>query len=69
MSLTGERAIQCATFILILVGLCGLSAWASYTFLSETNIILEAAAIALSWGVILLILYVSFKKLNWEWWG
>jgi hypothetical protein len=69
MSLTGERAIQCATFIPILVGLCGLSAWASYTFLSEANIILEAAAIALSWGVILLILYVSFKKLNWEWWG
>jgi len=64
---TAERAIQFAMFILILVGLCGLSAWASYTYLSE-NVILEAAAIALSWGVILLILYIGFKKLDWEWW-
>ena len=65
--MTGERAIQFAMFILILVGLCGLSAWASYTYLSE-NVILEVAAIALSWGVILLILYIGFKKLDWEWW-
>jgi hypothetical protein len=65
--LTGERAIQFAMFILILVGLCGLSAWASYTYLSE-NVILEVAAIALSWGVILLILYIGFKTLDWEWW-
>ncbi|MEM1563439.1 MAG: hypothetical protein QW161_02035 [Candidatus Bathyarchaeia archaeon] len=65
--MTAERAIQFAMFILILVGLCGLSAWASYAYLSE-NVILEAAAIALSWGVILLILYVGFKKLDWEWW-
>jgi len=64
---TAERAIQFAMFILILVGLCGLSAWASYTYLSE-NVILETAAIALSWGVILLILYIGFKKLDWEWW-
>ena len=66
--MTAERAIQCATFILILVGLCGLSAWAVYTYLSEAHVILEVAAIALSWGVILLILYVGFKKLRWEWW-
>jgi hypothetical protein len=66
--LTAERAIQCATFLLILVGLCWLSAWASYTYLSGAHIVLEVAAIALSWGVILLILYVSFEKLGWEWW-
>jgi hypothetical protein len=54
-------------FVLILVGLCGLSAWASYTHLGG-NVILEAAAIALSWGVILLILYIGFKRLDWEWW-
>jgi hypothetical protein len=64
---TAERVIQFAMFILILVGLCGLSAWASCAYLSG-NVILEAAAIALSWGVILLILYIGFKKLNWEWW-
>ncbi|MEM1565682.1 MAG: hypothetical protein QXG11_00690 [Candidatus Bathyarchaeia archaeon] len=67
--MTAERAIQCATFLLILVGLCGLSAWAAHFYLSEAHIILEVAAIALSWGVILLVLYVSFKKLDWEWWG
>jgi len=55
-------------FLLILVGLCGVSAWASYTYLNVTPI-LEVAGIALSWGVILLILYLSFKKLNWDWWS
>jgi hypothetical protein len=55
-------------FILILVGLCGVSAWASYAYLSEAHPILEVATIALSWGVILLVLYVSFKKLEWNWW-
>ena len=65
--MTAERAIQFAMFVLILVGLCGLSAWASYTHLGG-NVILEAAAIALSWGVILLILYIGFKRLDWEWW-
>ncbi|MGQ9538192.1 MAG: hypothetical protein ACUVTE_01190 [Candidatus Bathycorpusculaceae bacterium] len=46
--MTAERAIQCTAFILILVGLCGLSAWGSYTYLSEANIVLETAAIALA---------------------
>jgi len=66
--LTGERAIHFAMFILLLVGLCGISAWASYTYLSD-NLILEVAGIALSWGVILLILYLGFKKLDWNWWS
>jgi hypothetical protein len=68
INMTTERAIHFAIFVLMLVGLCGVSAWASYTFLSET-LILEVASIALSWGVILLILYVGFKKLNWDWWS
>jgi len=55
-------------FILLLVGLCGLSAWASYTYL-RNELILEIAGIALGWGVILLVLYVGFKKLNWDWWS
>jgi hypothetical protein len=55
-------------FILILVGLCSISAWASYAYLSD-NLILEVAGIALSWGVILLILYLGFKKLDWDWWS
>lgn len=63
-----ERAIQFAMFLLILVGLCGISAWASYSYLSD-NLILEVAGIALSWGIILLILYLGFKRLGWSWWG
>ena len=66
--MAAERAIQFAMFILLLIGLCGISAWASYSYLSET-LILEVAGIALSWGVILLVLYLGFKKLNWDWWS
>jgi len=55
-------------FSLILMGLCGVSAWTSYTYLKE-NLILEIAGIALSWGVILLILYLGFKYLDWDWWS
>jgi hypothetical protein len=63
----GERAIHFGIFTLILIGLCSLSAWVSYTYLSGT-LILEIAGIALSWGTILLVLYVSFTKLKWDWW-
>lgn len=65
--MAGERAIHLAIFILLLVGLCGMSAWASYTYVE--NDLLKIAAIALSWGVILLILYVGFRKLEWNWWS
>jgi nitrogen fixation protein len=44
-----------------------MSAWIGYNYLEEP--ILKVASIPLSWGVILLILYVSFKKLNWDWWS
>lgn len=62
----GERAIHVAIFIFLLIGLCSLSAWISYAYLEE--LVLQIAAIALSWGVTLLVLYVGFKALNWEWW-
>jgi hypothetical protein len=66
--LAGERAIHFGIFILILIGLCSVSAWVSYAYLSGT-LILEIAGIALSWGTILLVLYVSFLKLHWDWWA
>ena len=66
--MTVERAIHVAMFILILVGLCAISAWVSYNYLSS-NLILEIAGIALSWGLILSILYLGFKKLDWDWWS
>jgi len=58
-------------FILILVGLCAISAWASYNYiyLEEKNAILAVASIALSWGVILSILYLGFRQLDWDWWS
>ena len=66
--MTVERAIHFAMFILIFLGLCSLSAWTSYTYLGDT-IILEVASIALSWGLILLVLYMGFRQLNWDWWS
>jgi hypothetical protein len=62
-----ERAIHFVTFSLVLVGLCGLSAWTSYAYV--TNDLLKIASIALSWGIILIILYLGFKKLDWDWWS
>jgi uncharacterized protein (DUF486 family) len=66
--LTAERAIHASIFILLLVGLTVLSAWASYTYLQD-NLILVIGSIPLSWGIILLAMYLSFKKLGWKWWS
>jgi hypothetical protein len=63
----GEKAIQIATFVLILIGLCSLSAWISYAYLED--LILQIAAVALSWGATLLVLYVGFRALHWDWWS
>jgi len=63
-----ERGIHFAMFALLLVGLCSVTAWASVTYL-WTNVVLGVAGIALSWGVILLVLYVGFKQLGWNWWS
>ena len=63
----GERAIHFGIFTLMLIGLCSVSAWVSYTYLGGT-LILEIAGIALGWGTILLILYAGFTKLRWDWW-
>jgi hypothetical protein len=65
--LTGETAIHFAIFVFILIGLSSLSAWVSYTYLNN-NLILEIAGMALSWGVILLVLYVGFNRAGWNWW-
>jgi len=62
-----EKAIHVTIFILLLIGLYGISAWINYTYVPED--FLKIAGIALSWGVILLILYVSFRQLGWNWWS
>jgi len=65
--LTAERAIHFAMFALLLIGLGSVSAWACYTYLLD--LILKIAGIALSWGTILLVLYVGFGALGWDWWS
>ena len=65
--MTAERAIHLAIFVFLLIGLSSVSAWASYTYLHDT-LILEIAGIALSWGLVLLVLYVGFSALEWDWW-
>lgn len=69
--MTAERAIHLAMFILLLVGLCGISLWAAYIYVyqEQNNVILAVASIALSWGVILSILYLGFRQLDWDWWS
>jgi len=66
--LTAERAIHIAVFALLLVGSWSVGAWISLTYLSESWILL-IASVTLSWGIILLLLYVIFKKLSWNWWS
>jgi hypothetical protein len=66
--LTAEKAIHFAIFVFMLIGLSSLSAWVAYTYLHD-NLILEIAGMALSWGTILLVLYVSFNRARWDWWS
>jgi hypothetical protein len=65
--LTAERAIHAAVFALLLIGLCTMSGWTLYNYVND--IVLKLAGITLSWGIILLALYLSFKKLDWNWWS
>jgi hypothetical protein len=65
-NLAGETAIHVAIFILLLVGLCGIGGWIIYA--NTANDLLRIAGIALSWGIILLVLYAVFGALNWKWW-
>jgi hypothetical protein len=61
-----ERGIQAIVFILLLIGLFIVTGWASYHI---EDIVLKIAGIAISWAVILLVLYVIFQKLGWDWWN
>ena len=65
--LTAERVIHAAVFALLLIGLCTVTGWASYQYINE--FVLKLAGITLSWGIILLVLYVAFKKADWRWWS
>jgi len=66
--LGAERLIHAGIFFLLLVGLTVLSAWLSYVYL-KSNLVLAVASIALSWGIILLAMYVIFNAIGWKWWS
>ena len=66
--LGAERLIHGGIFFLLLVGLAVLSIYGFYTYL-HSNIALLVAGTALSWGIILLALYVAFRQLDWKWWS
>jgi hypothetical protein len=66
--MTAERAIHAGIFILLFAGLTVLTGWASYNYL-QSNLILVIGSIPLGWGIILLAMYLSFKRLGWNWWS
>jgi hypothetical protein len=66
--LSGERFIHAGIFFLLLIGLTVFGSWEAYTNL-HNNILLAFAGIVLSCGIVLLALYVVFKRLGWEWWS
>ena len=65
-AVTAERVIHALIFILLLSGLWVIGAWVTYNYLGD--LILKVASILLVWGITLLIMYVSFKKIGWNWW-
>jgi hypothetical protein len=68
--LTAERAIHASIFFLLLAGLAVLSLWLIFTYLPpKDNLILVIASVPLSWGVILLAMYITFSKLGGNWWS
>jgi hypothetical protein len=64
---TTERFIHAAVFVLLLVGLCTVTGWASLKFIDD--FVLKIAGVTISWGIILLALYLGFRKLDWRWWS
>ena len=65
-----ERVIHASIFFLLLVGIAALCFWAVYTYIPlQENLVLFIASIPLSWGIILLVLYLAFNKLGWKWWN
>jgi hypothetical protein len=65
-----ERVIHASIFFLLLFGIAALCVWAISTLISfQENIVLFIATIPLSWGILLLVLYVAFLKKDWKWWS
>lgn len=67
--MAAQKIIYFVIFFLFLIGACGLSAYV-FNQSIEGGIIspLFYAATAITWGVILLVLYLIFERQEWEWW-
>ena len=67
--MVAKKVIYFIIFFLFLFGACGLSAYALYAPIEGKNPLFYAAATAITWGIILLILYMVFERQDWEWWS
>lgn len=67
--MAAQKIIYFIIFFLFLVGACGLSAYAFAAAIENplANPLFYAAT-AITWGVILLVLYLVFERQDWEWW-
>jgi phosphatidylserine synthase len=64
-----EKIIYSAVFLLFLIGACGLTAYAFYAVIKDLYSPVFYAGIAITWGVILLVLYLVFERQDWKWWS
>lgn len=67
--LGAERVIHASIFCLLLAGVGALCFWATSNYVSfQDNLSLFIATVSLSWGILLLALYLVFSKMDWKWW-
>lgn len=67
--LGAERVIHASIFCLLLAGVAALCFWATSNYVSfQDNLSLFIATVSLSWGILLLVLYLVFSKMDWKWW-
>jgi len=68
--LDAERVIHASIFFLLLAGVATLCIWAISIYISfQDSLILFIAMVPLSWGLLLLALYLVFRKMDWKWWS
>jgi hypothetical protein len=66
--LAAKKAIFFIVFFLFLLGACGLAAYAFSLAFNPFKSLVFYLGTAIAWGVILLVLYLIFERLEWEWW-
>jgi hypothetical protein len=65
-----ERVIHAAIFVLLLVGFEAFCFWVVSTYVPfGVNKLLFVTGLSLGWGMILLVMYLSFSRLQWKWWN